>query len=81
VLGVGGAAAVAEEEQRAAGAQGRGGDADHLRQRVGMARDLRRPDLMWLLFALIAVATAGALWIYDRRVIRPRAARAAAGAG
>jgi dipeptide/tripeptide permease len=46
-----------------------------------LARDLRRPDLMWLLFALIAVVTAGALWVYDRRVIRPRAARAAAGAG
>lgn len=37
-----------------------------------LARDLGRPDLMWYLFAAIAVATAGALWIYDRRVIRPR---------
>jgi len=39
-----------------------------------LARDLGRPDLMWLLFAVIALLTAAALWLYDRRVIRPRRA-------
>ena len=42
-----------------------------------LARDLRRPDLMWLLFAAIAVLTGIALWLYDRRVApRPAGNRA-----
>jgi dipeptide/tripeptide permease len=36
------------------------------------ARDMQRPDLMWLTFALIALFTAGLVFIYDRLVIKKR---------
>jgi MFS family permease len=34
------------------------------------ARDMQRPDLMWLVFALLALATAIAIYFYDKLVIR-----------
>lgn len=33
------------------------------------ARDMQRPDLMWLTFAILALVTAAAIWVYDRMVI------------
>ncbi len=38
------------------------------------ARDMRRPDLMWLTFAIIALFTAALIFIYDRLVIKKRTA-------
>ena len=35
-----------------------------------LARDMQRPDLMWALFAALAVLTAFLLFLYDRLVIR-----------
>jgi dipeptide/tripeptide permease len=34
------------------------------------ARDMQRPDLMWLTFALIALGTAMLVWLYNRFVIK-----------
>ncbi len=34
------------------------------------ARDMQRPDLMWLVFALIALGTAILVWLYDKFVIK-----------
>lgn len=36
------------------------------------ARDMQRPDLMWLAFALIALGTAIAVLLYDRLVLRTK---------
>ena len=38
------------------------------------ARDMQRPDLMWLIFALLALFTAVAIFFYDKFVIKRRAA-------
>ena len=38
------------------------------------ARDMQRPDLMWLTFAVIALITAVLIFIYDRLVIKKKAA-------
>ena len=34
------------------------------------ARDMQRPDLMWMIFALIALGTALLIFIYDRKIIK-----------
>lgn len=34
------------------------------------ARDMGRPDLMWAIFAALALITALAIWLYDRLVIK-----------
>jgi proton-dependent oligopeptide transporter, POT family len=36
------------------------------------ARDMQRPDLMWLLFALLALLTAVAIFFYDRLIIKKK---------
>jgi len=36
------------------------------------ARDMQRPDLMWLFFALLALITAVAIFFYDKVVIRKK---------
>ncbi len=36
---------------------------------AAFARDMQRPDLMWLIFAILALVTAAAIWVYDRMVI------------
>ena len=36
------------------------------------ARDMQRPDLMWLFFALLALITAVAIFFYDRVVIKKK---------
>jgi len=38
------------------------------------ARDMQRPDLMWLIFALLALLTAVAIFFYDKFVIRRKVA-------
>jgi len=37
---------------------------------AAFARDMQRPDLMWLIFALIALGTALLIYFYDKLVIR-----------
>ena len=37
------------------------------------ARDLQRPDLMWLVFAILSAITAMAIYLYDRLVIKKKA--------
>ncbi|MBD3225370.1 MAG: MFS transporter [Caldithrix sp.] len=37
---------------------------------AAFARDMNRPDLMWLVFALLALLTALAIYVYDRLVIK-----------
>ena len=37
---------------------------------AAFARDMQRPDLMWLIFAILAMGTAILIYIYDKRVIR-----------
>ena len=37
---------------------------------AAFARDMQRPDLMWAIFALIAVLTAAAIFLYDRLIIK-----------
>ncbi len=37
---------------------------------AAFARDMQRPDLMWMIFALIAVLTAVAIFLYDRLIIK-----------
>ncbi len=34
------------------------------------ARDMQRPDLMWMIFALIALGTALLIFLYDRKIIK-----------
>lgn len=34
------------------------------------ARDMQRPDIMWAIFAILAIVTAGLIWLYDRFVIK-----------
>jgi len=34
------------------------------------ARDMQRPDLMWLIFAILALVTAVLIYLYDRLVIK-----------
>ncbi len=41
---------------------------------AAFARDMNRPDLMWLTFAIIAVGTAFLILAYDRMVIKKREA-------
>lgn len=36
---------------------------------AAFARDMQRPDLMWLAFAILAAATAAAIFLYDKFVI------------
>ena len=43
------------------------------------ARDMQRPDLMWLTFALIALFTAMLVFLYDRLVIKKRGAQESQG--
>jgi dipeptide/tripeptide permease len=40
---------------------------------AAFARDMNRPDIMWLTFALIAVGTAVLIYAYDKMVIKKRA--------
>jgi len=44
-----------------------------------LARDLRRPDIMWLVFAGIALVTVAALFAYDRWVLPSRSPATAPG--
>ncbi len=37
---------------------------------AAFARDMNRPDIMWLIFALLALLTAAAIYLYDRLVIK-----------
>ena len=37
---------------------------------AAFARDMQRPDLMWLVFALIALGTAVLVFLYDRFILR-----------
>ena len=37
---------------------------------AAFARDMQRPDLMWIIFALLAVVTALAIFLYDRLIIK-----------
>ncbi|MGD9489350.1 MAG: MFS transporter [Calditrichaceae bacterium] len=37
---------------------------------AAFARDMQRPDIMWLIFALIALGTAFLIFLYDRLVIK-----------
>jgi len=34
------------------------------------ARDMQRPDLMWIAFALIALVTAILVFLYDKFILR-----------
>jgi dipeptide/tripeptide permease len=37
---------------------------------AAFARDMQRPDIMWIIFALLALFSALAVWLYDRFVIK-----------
>ncbi|GAB4295058.1 MAG: hypothetical protein Kow0098_17080 [Ignavibacteriaceae bacterium] len=37
---------------------------------AAFARDMNRPDLMWLIFTLLALLTAALIFLYDRKVIK-----------
>ncbi len=37
---------------------------------AAFARDMQRPDLMWIIFAVLALVTALAIFLYDRLVIK-----------
>ncbi|NOX17328.1 MAG: MFS transporter, partial [Chlorobi bacterium] len=41
------------------------------------ARDMQRPDIMWAIFALIALGTALLIFLYDKKVIKKHAAQKA----
>ena len=41
---------------------------------AAFARDMQRPDLMWLIFAILAVVTAVLIFFYDKLVIKRKSA-------
>ena len=41
---------------------------------AAFARDMQRPDLMWLIFATLALGTAVLIYFYDKLVIKPKTA-------
>ena len=41
---------------------------------AAFARDMQRPDLMWLIFGIIALCTALLIYLYDKLVIKRKSA-------
>jgi dipeptide/tripeptide permease len=40
---------------------------------AAFARDMQRPDIMWIIFAVLALVSAGLIYLYDRNIISRKA--------